>query len=442
MPSTDAFDVIVVGAGPAGLSAAYVASRAGLSTVVLERGNFPGSKNLFGGILFTPELQKLIPAFLEEAPLERHIARKKFSFLTPDAELTLDLWSGKYNVAPFNHSFTVMRSKFDRWFSTKVEAAGAQIIPGVVIDDFVWKDSQVIGVKARGENEGQYDELHAGLVICAEGANSLLAEKSGLRSGKSRMSPGNRTVAVKEVVQLTREKVEDRFNVRGNEGTAVVYLGDPVKGALGTGFLYTYKDSIAIGLGCEMQDLIDRKLAPYDLLDHFKAHPVVAPLIEGGQIIEYSTHMIPEDTYDVLPSVAASGLMLAGDCAGFINNSLFQEGTNMAMASGIFAGETAVEAKQKSDYSGQNLSKIYLSKLENSFVLKDMYQYRDFMGLLRERRDLIGKYPELAIEFLVNYFTVDGRSKKEMKKETLKNIRKKINIFKVLSDMFHARKML
>jgi electron transfer flavoprotein-quinone oxidoreductase len=335
-----------------------------------------------------------------------------------------------------------MRSKFDRWFSTKVEAAGAQIIPGVVIDDFVWKDSQVIGVKARGENEGQYDELHAGLVICAEGANSLLAERSGLRSGKSRMSPGNRTVAVKEVVQLTREKVEDRFNVRGNEGTAVVYLGDPVKGALGTGFLYTYKDSIAIGLGCEMQDLIDRKLAPYDLLDHFKVHPVVAPLIEGGQIIEYSTHMIPEDTYDVLPSVAASGLMLAGDCAGFINNSLFQEGTNMAMASGIFAGETAVEAKQKSDYSAQNLSKIYLSKLENSFVLKDMYQYRDFMGLLRERRDLIGKYPELAIEFLVNYFTVDGRSKKEMKKETLKNIRKKINIFKVLSDMFHARKML
>jgi electron transfer flavoprotein-quinone oxidoreductase len=88
MPSTDAFDVIVVGAGPAGLSAAYVASRAGLSTVVLERGNFPGSKNLFGGILFTPELQKLIPSFLEEAPLERHIARKKFSFLTPDAELT------------------------------------------------------------------------------------------------------------------------------------------------------------------------------------------------------------------------------------------------------------------------------------------------------------------------------------------------------------------
>ncbi|MBI1882986.1 MAG: FAD-dependent oxidoreductase [Chlamydiae bacterium] len=439
--SCDLFDVIIVGAGPAGIAAAMVSARAGLSTVLLERGNYPGSKNLFGGILFTPELEKLVPSFLEKAPLERHMSRRRFSFLTTDGELALDLWSNRFNQPPFNHSFTVMRSKFDRWFATQAEEAGVQLLTGVVVDDLVWKDEKVVGIKARGEKEGQFDELYASLVICAEGANSLLAEKSGLRSGKSKMTPQNRTVAVKEVLRLTKEKIQDRFNVREKEGVSVVYLGEVVKGALGTGFLYTYEDSISVGLGCEMKDLIDRKMAPYDLLDHMKSHPVIAPLIEGGEVIEYSTHMIPEDSFRNLPELATHGLMLVGDSAGLINNSIFQEGTNMAIASGLFAGETAVEAKQKKDFSLSTLSR-YREKLENSFVLKDMRHYGGFLDMMREHREYLGLYPELTLEFLVNYFTVDGRSKKEIKKETFRKLRKKISIPKLIMDMIRARKMI
>lgn len=439
--SSDVFDVIIVGAGPAGVAAALVTAKAGLSTIVLERGQHPGAKNLFGGILFTPELQKLVPSFLSEAPLERHISRKRFSFLTPDAELGVDFWASQYDQTPFNHSFTVMRSKFDRWFSEKAEAAGAQFLTGVVVDDFIWKDECVVGIKARGEAEGQFDELYASLVICAEGANSMLAEKAGLRKDKSQMQPTNRTVAVKEVIQLTPEKIQDRFNIRGDQGVAVVYLGDVVQGALGTGFLYTYKDSLAIGLGCEMQDLIDRRKAPYDLLDHMKRHPVIAPLIEGGQVIEYSTHMIPEDNYENLPQLFTNGLLLAGDSAGLINNSLFQEGTNMAMASGIYAGEVAVEAKSKGDFSGRTLS-LYRQKLENSFVLKDMKHYCHFLDTLRENREFLGLYPELTVEFLMNYFAVDGRPKQEIKKEIFKKIRKKVKWGRLILNMIKARKMI
>lgn len=438
---SETFDVIIVGAGPAGAAAALVAAKAGLSTVVLERGNHPGSKNLFGGVLFTPELQKLIPSFLNEAPLERHISRKRFSFLTAEAELAVDFWSSKYDVSPFNHSFTVMRSKFDRWFAQKAEEAGAQFLTGVVVDDFIWKEGQVVGIKARGEAEGQFDELYASLVICAEGANSMLAEKAGLRKGKSQMSPMNRTVAVKEVIQLTAEKIQERFNVRGDQGVAVVYLGDVVEGALGTGFLYTYKDSIAIGLGAEMQDLIDRRKAPYDLLDRMKQHSVIAPLIEGGQVIEYSTHMIPEDNYEHLPQLFTGGLLLAGDSAGLINNSLFQEGTNMAMASGIYAAQTAIEAKSKGSFSAQSLS-VYKQKLEQSFILKDMKHYSHFLSTLRDHREFLGAYPELTVEFLTNYFTVDGRPKQEIKKETFRGIRKKVKWLRLIMNLMRARKML
>jgi electron transfer flavoprotein-quinone oxidoreductase len=441
MSSSDTFDVIVVGAGPAGVAAAYVAARAGLSTVILERGNYPGSKNLFGGILFTPELEKIIPSFLQDAPLERHISKRRFSYLTSDAEVGFDIWSNRYNQPPFNHSFTVMRSQFDRWFSKKAEEVGAQILTGVVVDDLIWERGKVIGIKARGEREGQFDELYGRLTICAEGVNSMLAEKAGLRKGSSVMNPKNRTVAVKEVIQLSQEKIQDRFNVRGDEGVAIIYLGEAVRGALGTGFLYTYKDSISVGLGCEMQDLIDRKLAPYDLLDHMKEHPVIAPLIEGGQVIEYSTHMIPEDVYDRLPELHVDGLMLVGDCAGLINNSMFQEGTNMAMASGIFAAQTAVEAKAKNDFSKRSLS-LYRKKLEDSFVLRDMRHYGHFLDLLREHREFLGDYPETAVEFLVDYFTVDGRPKKDVKKEAFRKIRKKVNFFRLIPNLIRARKLI
>jgi electron transfer flavoprotein-quinone oxidoreductase len=190
-----------------------------------------------------------------------------------------------------------------------------------------------------------------------------------------------------------------------------------------------------------MQDLIDRKLAPYDLLDHMKSHPVIAPLLEGGQVIEYSTHMIPEDVFDRLPDLYVDGFVLVGDCAGLINNSMFQEGTNMAMASGIFAGETAVEAKAKGDFSKKGLS-LYRQKLEDSFVLKDMRHYGHFLDLLRDHREFLGDYPESAVEFLVSYFTVDGRPKKELKKEAFRKIRKKISLPRAVLNLFRARKLI
>ena len=111
-----------------------------------------------------------------------------------------------------NKSPTI-RAKFDNWFAEQAEKAGADIFPGVVVDDFVWDNSKVVGVKARGEKEGEYDELHADVVICAEGANSMLAEKAGLRQGISQMSGVNRAVIVKEVIALPREIIEDRFHL-------------------------------------------------------------------------------------------------------------------------------------------------------------------------------------------------------------------------------------
>jgi len=173
----DKFDCILIGAGPAGIACAYTLAKAGLNIVVFERGEYPGSKNVSGGVLYSTVLNKLIPNFWQEAPVERHVSKRRYSILSEDSEMALEFSFGRFNEPPYNNSFTVLRSKFDQWFSKKAEDAGAFILAETVVDDFIIENGKIIGVKARREG----GDVLADVVVCAEGANSLLAEKAGLR---------------------------------------------------------------------------------------------------------------------------------------------------------------------------------------------------------------------------------------------------------------------
>ena len=256
----DKFDVIVIGAGPAGSTVALALAKAGFKVAVFERGETPGSKNTSGGVLYYSEpLDKLMPEFWEQAPLERCITRNAVTFLTPDSSISLDYENSVFAKKPCN-GYSVLRSKFDQWYSGKAVEAGAVLIPETIVDDVIWKDDKVAGVKAR-RKEG---DIYADVVIIADGANSIIAQKAGLQS---EFSPECFSVSAKEVLTLPSEIIEERFNLIGNQGAALSYVGSSTAGVEGGAFIYTNKSSISIGIVAKLKQLEEKKVSIAELLD-------------------------------------------------------------------------------------------------------------------------------------------------------------------------------
>jgi electron transfer flavoprotein-quinone oxidoreductase len=177
-------------------------------------------------------------------------------------------------------------------------------------------------------------------------------------------------------------------------------------GVEGGGFLYTNKDSISLGLVLGMNDLRDKGKTPYDVLNGFKAHPVIADMIRDAETVEYSAHVVSTGDIKGMPSeIYADGVMIAGEAAHLLLNAgKAIQGMDYAMRSGILAAETAIEAKKSQDFSAAMLGN-YRKALENSYVLQDMRSFQDAVHLLH-RQEMFSTVPDLICDFGRQFFTV------------------------------------
>lgn len=416
MENTEKFDVIIVGAGPAGTTAAYVLAKSGVEVLQIERGSYPGAKNVFGGILYTPVLNRLIPNFWEEAPVERHMKGLKIFLISERNAVSIGVESEEHNQPPYNNSFTVSRAKFDNWYAQKAQEAGAMLITDTVVDDLLWDGNKVVGVKARGE-EG---DVYADVVIVADGVNSLLAQKAGLRKD---FRPRQVSLGMKEVIELPREVIEERFNLSGNEGVELKYMaGDATKGLWGGGNIYTNLETLSIVLWVSLEPLMASRQGAPDLMERFKEHPFVSRYIKGGKTIEYQAHLAPDGGYDFTPKYYTNGLLIAGDAARFLNASIHYEGTNFAMASGEAAAKAIIEAKKKGDFSEKSLSN-YQKLLNDSFVMKDLKRYRKLNHFAEANPEFFGGYFDAITQMAVDYFAVNELPKRQQEFRMLKRFR-------------------
>ncbi len=261
-------------------------AKAGLKVALIERGSYPGAKNVMGGVIYRQALDEQFPNVWEDAPLERYIIEQRYWILSRDSNISISHRSEKFTKKPYNR-FTVLRAKFDAWYAKQAEEAGAYLITKTVVKDIISCDGQVIGVSTDRPD----GDIFADVVILCDGANSLLAEKIGLRS---KIKTKNLALAVKEIIHMPRGKIEDRFNLESDEGATIDIYGKVARGMQSTGFIYTNKDSLSVGIGVVLSDLVKYRAKPYELLEEMKNHPVIRRIIAGGEPREYLAHMIPE----------------------------------------------------------------------------------------------------------------------------------------------------
>ena len=392
-PVTAAFDVVVVGAGPAGSSAALTAARAGASVLLIERGPFPGSKNAYGGVVYGRVLDEVLPNWWEEVPVQRWVTRRSTMVLTETQALTVDFRSSTWGEAPYN-GCTTYRADFDSWLAGKAVEAGARLVTSTVATELVVENGVVVGV--RTDREG---EVRARVVIAADGVNSFLAKQLGLLP---ETDPSHLTLGVKEVLALPRQVIDERFGVRGDHGVDVEILGC-TRGIPGGGFLYTNRDTVSVGVVVSVAGLAAAKLRPEDLIAELKAHPAIAPWLQGAELKEYAAHLIPEGGYDRLPALQADGFLLTGDAAGLcLAAGIWLEGVNFAIGSGLVAGRCAAAAAA----GGGDLSS-YRRELERTFVLQDHKRLRKAPELVLSER-VQTRYPGLVADLVEGLFTVDN----------------------------------
>lgn len=408
------YDAIVVGAGLAGGTAAYCMAKAGLSVLVVERGDTPGSKNLTGGRLYAHSLEKVIPGFAEKAPVQRMVTKETISMLTEDSAFSIDFQSKKLGSPAGSVSYTVMRNDFDAWLAEEAENAGCDVVCPACVDSLLMENGKVAGVVA-GE-----DTLTSDVVILADGVNSLLAQQAGLKKELTRHSVG---VGCKEIIELPEQVINDRFGVESGEGVARLFAGDPSLGLVGGGFLYTNKESLSLGLVVTVDNIAKSSMRLPDMMERFRNHPAVRPLVEGGKVVEYGAHLVPEAGLGMLPELVADNLLVVGDAAGMcLNLGYTIRGMDYAVTSGELAAKAVIAANGKGDFSKEGLSE-YTRLLQESIVLKDMNTYKNAPGFIENSRTY-QVYPELVESIFMELFLVDGEPARPAMKKLLPHIRK------------------
>ena len=428
----DRFDAIVVGAGPAGITAAKEMAAAGLSVVVLERGQFPGAKNVWGGILYREPTEAMAPGFEEEAPLERPIVEQRYLLLTEDAMMGATYRSQRFAEPPFN-AYSVLRSPFDRWYATKAEEAGAEVYAEFTVVDLLWEDGAVVGVTT-GDAEG---ELLARCVVIADGANSLLAQKIGLHR---EWEPIEQALVAKELIALPAGRDRGALRAAGRDGHRA---GDLWRVDLGAAWLRLHLhqqgeplDRHRRAAGRSDRDPASTSTTCSTASRRTRRSRRSSPAGRRSSTRGISSRKGATTGCRKSSPTAPSSSAMPRSSSIHVN----REGGNLAMLSGKLAAQAIVEAKANDDFSAMSLSR-YRELLDESVVMADLHKIRNVTDFAHARPHLLRDYPQVLSAMFEEYLRVDGVPKKAKQKKIIA-MAKALPKRRLLDDLLGAARAL
>ncbi|MGM0592741.1 MAG: FAD-dependent oxidoreductase [Halobacteriota archaeon] len=397
-----AFDAVVVGAGRAGVAAAYKLADEGFEVALVERAKQPGMKNVTGGVLYGSILDDLVPEFPEEAPLERHVVEHNIKLLHGDAEVSIGYRDLELREEP---NYTLILGKFDRWFVDRAVEKGVTFLSETTVQDVTQEESRAV-VHTDREN----GDIACDAVIGADGVNTTVGRKTGIQRT---MRNEDMALSVKKVIDVGRKTIDQRFNLDSDEGAAYIYTGFP-QGAPTIGyFIYTFDEYISVGavggletlrwLGDEGYGETGTPL--YSLLEDFMELDNVRPYVQGDAVEEYQGILVPEHSYDTLPDRHDRRVALVGDAAGLVLNKGYTfRGLDYGIKSGLVAAEAVMECAEDGDWNA--FGRRYDTSLEDSYVLQDMKQHRHLPKFLKNER-MYDAYPGIATETLRRMYSAE-----------------------------------
>jgi len=375
------FDVVIVGAGPAGLAAAIRLAQlnreqeTALTICVVEKGSEVGAHILSGAILEPRALNELIPDWKTlGAPLDTPADRDRFSYLTQTRCITLPTPPQMHN----DGNYIISLGSLCRWLGEQAEAQGVEIFPGFAAAEILLDDDGGVRGVATGDmgigkdgkptpNHEPGVELLARQTLFAEGCRGSLSgdlmERFNLRQGVDPQAYG---IGIKELWEVKPEN--------HRPGEVLHTIGWPLDShTYGGSFVYHLSDhQVAVGFVIGL-DYRNPHLSPFEEFQRFKLHPAIRPILEGGRRISYGARVLSEGGLQSIPKLRFPGGMLIGDSAGFLNVAKIK-GTHTAMKSGMLAAEAVFDS-----FSGDRAGEVtgYRKRLEESWVWEELKQVRN-----------------------------------------------------------------
>ena len=385
-------NVLIVGGGPSGLATAIeLANRLkekgeDKKIMVIEKGSSIGSHILSGAVIRPKVFESLLTAEeFKEIPFDSKVSTDVTAKLSEDG--------GEFEL-PFHPpymsndgNFVASLGEVCKYLAKVAESKGVEIYTGFAVDDMVYEDGKIVGVKTKdtgldhnGIKQKNYQEgtvVKADITVLAEGTRGSLAKKVinkyGLDKGKT---PQIYSLGVKELWSVPEGNIK--------EGAVYHTFGYPLKdkSEFGGGFIYGLSDN-RVGLGLVVGlDYPDPTFDIHATMQVWKTHPYVSKFLKGGNIIEFGAKTLPEGGWHSIPKYYGDNFMIVGDSAGFLTTSRLK-GIHLAIRSGICAGETAVEALLQNDTSEKSLSK-YEELVNSSSIYKELYPIRNMRAVMQE----------------------------------------------------------